>query len=122
MARIEVEKEKLALERERLQFQREQAYHQAQMQYAAKQEANDARVLEAQSGLARDQLKRDTALIQAGARQQVDYAKLQQDAQIKDRDMSIKEFMAGAELELEANSQALVNKELELKARTGSGI
>lgn len=122
MARIEVEKEKLALERERLQFQREQAYHQAQMQYAAKQEANDARVLEAQSGLARDQLKRDTALIQAGARQQIDYAKLQQDAQIKDRDMSIKEFMAGAELELEANSQALVNKELELKARTGSGI
>ena len=122
MARIEVEKEKLALERERLQFQREQAYHQAQMQYAAKQEANDARVLEAQSGLVREQLKRDTALIQAGGRQEVEYAKLQQDAQKSERDLSIKEFMAGAKLELEANQQALTNKELELKRQTGSGI
>jgi hypothetical protein len=122
MARIEVEKEKLALERERLQFQREQAYHQAQMQYAAKQEANDARVLEAQSGLVKEQLKRDTALIQAGGRQEIEYAKLEQDAQKNERDLSIKEFMAGAKLELEANQQALTNKELQLKAQTGSGI
>ena len=122
MARIEVEKEKIALERERLQFQREQAYHQAQMQYAAKQEANDARVLEAQSGLVKEQLKRDTALIQAGGRQEVEYAKLQQDAQKNERDLSIKEFMAGAKLELEANQQALTREELKMKRETGSGI
>lgn len=122
MARIEVEKEKIALERERLAWEREQGQMRAQMEYQAKQEANDARALEAASGLQQDQLRRDTAMITLAAKQNVEYAKVAADTKIKERDLAIKEFTAGAKLELDANKQALTAQELELARTTGEGI
>ena len=122
MARIEVEKEKIALERERLQWDREQGQMRAQMEYQAKQEANDARALEAASGLQQDQLRRDTALITLAAKQDVEYAKVAADTKIKERDLAIKEFTAGAKLELDTNKQALTQQELDLARTTGEGI
>lgn len=122
MARIEVEKEKIALERERLAWDREQGQLRAQMEYQAKQEANDARALEAASGLQQDQLRRDTAMITLAAKQGVEYDKIAADTKIKERDLAIKEFTAGAKLELDANKQALVKEELDLARSTGEGI
>lgn len=122
MARIEVEKEKIALERERLAWEREQGQMRAQMEYQAKQEANDARALEAASGLQQDQLRRDTAMITLAAKQDVEYTKVAADTKIKERDLAIKEFTAGARLELDANKQALTAQELELARTTGEGI
>lgn len=122
MARIEVEKEKIALERERLAWEREQGQMRAMMEYQAKQESNDARALEAQATLQKEQLKRDTALVQMAARQQLDYEKTKMDVQLKQRDLAIKEFAAGAKLELDANKQALTKEEMELRRSTGQGI
>jgi uncharacterized protein involved in outer membrane biogenesis len=122
MARIELEKEKLQLERERLQWEREDGQQRAMMEYQAKQEANDARALEASSGLQQDQLRRDVTMAQLAAKQNVDYAKVAADIKIKDRDLSIKEFTAGAKLELDANKQALTQQELDLARSTGEGI
>jgi len=41
---------------------------------------------------------------------------------LKERDLAIKEFTAGARLELDANKQALTKEEMELKRQTGAGI
>ena len=122
MARVEVEKEKVALAREQLQWEREQGQMRAQLEYEAKQESNDARALEAQSGIQREQLKRDTALIQMASKQELDYTKVKEDVRLKERDLAIKEFTAGARLELDANKQALTKEEMELKRQTGAGI
>ena len=81
-----------------------------------------ARALEAASGLQQDQLRRDTAMITLAAKQNVEYAKVAADTKIKERDLAIKEFTAGAKLELDANKQALTAQELELARTTGDGI
>ena len=78
--------------------------------------------MEAASGLQQDQLRRDTALITLAAKQDVEYAKVAADTKIKERDLAIKEFTAGARLELDTNKQALTQQELDLARTTGEGI
>ena len=94
----------------------------AQMEYEERQEANDARIAEANSSVLKEQLKRDTAMTQYASRAQMDLAKLNAQINIKERDQQIKEFELGIKTELDANKQALVQQELALKQSGKTGI
>ena len=119
---LELEKEKLALEREKLQFEMQMGQQRAQMEYEERMEAGDARIAEANASVLKTQLQRDVAMIQLAARQEMDQAKLASQISIKDRDQQIKEFELGISTEIQANEQALTARELDLKAKLGTGI
>jgi hypothetical protein len=119
---LELEKQRLGLEEKKLQFEQTLNQERARMEYQERMEANDARIAEAQATVIKEQTKRDTAMVNYASRTQMDQAALAAKINIAQRDQDIKEFEIGAKAELDANKQALVNKELDLKAKTGSGI
>lgn len=119
---IEIEKMKLQLEQQRMEYEREQGMMKAQMEYKAKQEANDAHVIESQAKVQGEQLKKDQEYIQFATRTQMDKAKLDAEIAMKTRAQTSQEFLDGAKLELDANKQRLMERELNLAERTGEGI
>ena len=119
---LEIEKMKLQLESQKLQWEREDGMQRAQMEYQAKQEANDARVIESQAKVQGEQLKKEQEYIQFATKTQMDKAKLDAEIAMKLRAQSAQEFVDGAKLELDANKQRLTERELNLAEKTGEGI
>lgn len=119
---LEIEKQKLQLEQQKMQFEMGLNQQRAQMEFQERMEANDARIAESNAKVLDAQLKRDTAMVQYAARQQMDLAKLEAQIQTKERDQQIKEFELGIKAEIDANAQSLVKEELQLKRERGSGI
>ena len=119
---LEIEKMKLQLEAQKLQWEREDGMQRAQMEYQAKQEANDARVIESQAKVQGEQLKKEQEYIQFATRTRMDKAKLDAEIAMKLRAQSAQEFVDGAKLELDANKQRLTERELNLAEKTGEGI
>ena len=119
---LELEKQKLALEEKKLMFDMTLNQERAQMDYLERQEANDARIAEAESSVIKEQLRRDQELTKFAARQQIDREKLLSDIQIKQRDQAIQEFKAGIAAEIDANKLAMQEKEMQLRRDTGQGI
>jgi hypothetical protein len=120
--RLELDRQKIELENMRLQFESTHNQQRAVMEFQERQEANDARVLEAQAGVMKEKLERDTAMIQFAARQQLDRDKLVADIQLKETDQAIKQFEIGARAELDAEKIATHRQEMKLKQEMGSGI
>jgi hypothetical protein len=122
MGRLEVQREKLELERQQLAWERQHGQQRAMMEYEAKQEANDARAMEAIARVKAEQLKHDWALTQLAAKQGVDYAKLMSDLKVQERNANIREFVEAAKMEIDVNKQALHKEEMQLRRDTGQGI
>lgn len=119
---LELEKQRLELEKQKLQFDMQMGQQRAQMEYQERMEANDARIAEANASVLKAQTQRDTAMIQLAAKQELDQAKLGAQINIKERDQQIKEFELGIKTELDANKQALVQQELDIKKSGKTGI
>ena len=119
---MQIQQQQFAMDQQKAQFEAGLNQQRHQMEYEQKQEANDARIAEANASVLKAQLERDVALTNLAARQQTDQAKLQAQINIKDRDQQIKEFEIGVRTEIDANDQALKAKEMQLRRDTGQGI
>lgn len=121
-SRVEMERERLAFEREKFQFESTKQLQQLRLEEMVQLEQIEARKFDAQSRVLQVQTEREIAMLQLAARSEADRAKVI--AQLEKQNMvdETNRFLAGIQAAEGASERALMREEMQLKAKTGSGV
>ncbi len=121
-SRVEMERERLAFEREKFQFESTKQLQQLRLEEMVNLEQIEARKFDAQSRVLQVQTEREIAMLQLAARSEADRAKVI--AQLEKQNMAdeTERFLAGISAAEGASERALMREEMQLKAKTGSGV
>jgi hypothetical protein len=121
-SRVEMERERLAFEREKFQFESTKQLQQLRLEEMVNLEQIEARKFDAQSRVLQVQTEREIAVLQLAARSEADRAKVI--AQLEKQNMAdeTERFLAGISAAEGASERALMREEMQLKAKTGSGV
>lgn len=121
-SRVEMERERLAFEREKFQFESTKQLQQLRLEEMVNLEQIEARKFDAQSRVLQAQTEREIAMLNLAARSEADRAKVM--AQLEKQNMAdeTERFLAGIQAAEGASERALMREEMQLKARTGSGV
>lgn len=122
LARVEIDKQRLELEAQKIQLELNQKHQQAVMEYQAQMRTDDIRSQEAQASVLKAQYDFQAAMAAVAAKSENDRQKILKDITVENMKQQTEKFLAGVESQLRVQDQSLVNKEMEIKRQTGSGI
>jgi hypothetical protein len=122
MEKINVDKQRLALEAQQLQFEQTLQQQREIMDYQERQQANQARMLEAQATVIRTQHEKEIQFLQLAQKMEDSKERNKLMAQIAILNDSTKRFEAQAHAEAKARDQLLTIEEMKIKNREGTGI
>lgn len=122
MQEAEVSKAKVQLEAAQLKFQQNQAQQREMWEHEERMAANFARVKEAEASVIKAKLESDTEYMKLMQKQEAHMLDAQTKALVSEGSNQAKIFIEGMRAKDKEVSNLLVEKELEMKAKTGEGI
>jgi hypothetical protein len=120
--RMALEERRLAIEEKKIEFEMLQGQKREEMEFIERQNNTYARIAEAESQLARAQTDKEIAFLQLAQKSESEQVRSQIMGQIAIMTEETKRILGGLQHAKEARDQLLTRRELELKAKTGSGI
>jgi hypothetical protein len=120
--KVNLQKAELALREKQLNFEQTLQQQREMMDYQERQQANQARMLEAQATVIRAQTEKETQYLQLAQKMESEQARNQILAQIAVLNDATKRFQVQAQAEAKARDDLLTIQEMKIKTSQGTGI
>lgn len=122
MRRLDIEEKRLEIEAQKIQFELVENQKREEWEHRERLANTYARIAEAEGQTVKSQNEKEIALINLAAKQEDAALKAQYMMGIERENNATKKYLAGLQLTDKLQNNLLVERELDIKERTGSGI